>query len=318
MPGDFGVKGASAVRPNLFIVGAMKSGTSSLHRYLGEHPEVFMCEPKEPSYFVKREQLKWPAIEKYGFWRGEEIYLRLFAAAGNATVIGESSTLYTKAPGISGVPDRIAAFNPNARIIYLMRDPVERTLSHYWHMVREHVEWRPLLRAIREKAEYMNVSHYAMQLSPYLNLFGEGQVRALTFEEMVADTSATMRGLFTWLGVDPEFVPPSVGLRENPTPERLERVRGRGWLNSFRYSRIWNAVGPRVPQRLRNVGRTAAVVTVNRKDNATDRQEVIEYLRPIQSEQTRELSRLLGRCFPEWETLYRDEHSLGREWISQS
>jgi hypothetical protein len=68
-------------RPNLFIVGAMRSGTTSLHAYLGLHPEIFMSVPKEPSYFVKEMNLA----------KGQEWYLGLFAAAGKAKVIGESS-----------------------------------------------------------------------------------------------------------------------------------------------------------------------------------------------------------------------------------
>ena len=115
-------------RPNLFIIGAMKSGTSSLHAYLGTHPSVFMCEPKEPGYFVEQLNLK----------RGRGWYSKLFHGAEGASIRGESSTEYTKAPMYGGVPQRLAEFNPQAKIIYLMRDPIERSISHYWHMVRWH------------------------------------------------------------------------------------------------------------------------------------------------------------------------------------
>ena len=86
------------LRPNLFVIGAMKSGTTSLHAYLGSHPQIFMCPEKEPSFFAKE------TISS----RGEDWYLKLFAAAGSKPVIGESSTAYSRIPLFPGVPERIA------------------------------------------------------------------------------------------------------------------------------------------------------------------------------------------------------------------
>jgi hypothetical protein len=163
--------------PNLFIIGAMKSGTSSLHADLGSHPQIFMSTPKEPMFFSSGAD-----------WRARlEGYLELFAAAGAVHYAGESSTEYSKAPRFPGVPERLHAFNPEARILYLMRDPIERAISHYWHMVRHHGERRRLPDALRREPEYADLSRYAMQLEPYVRLFGMGNVYALTFEEMVRE-----------------------------------------------------------------------------------------------------------------------------------
>ena len=77
-------------RPNLFIVGAMKSGSSTLHAYLGEHPEIFMSEPKEPCYFVELDDLESPArevVEGWGFWRSEDAYLALFEGANTGKML---------------------------------------------------------------------------------------------------------------------------------------------------------------------------------------------------------------------------------------
>ena len=112
--------------PNLFIIGAMKSGTSSLHEYIGDHPDLFMAEPKEPMYFSQNDD-----------WRaGFDDYMKLFADRTNETWFGESSTEYTKLPQYSDVAPKLHECNPNARLIYIMRDPVERSLSHYWHVVK--------------------------------------------------------------------------------------------------------------------------------------------------------------------------------------
>ena len=118
-------------KPNLFVIGAMKSGTSSLHYYLAAHPQIFMSDPKEPSYFAvsSRSKSASPQIATQSYCRSEEEYLRLFENAQGATIIGESSTNYTKLNSFTQVPQRIAAFQPDARFIYIMRDPLERTIS---------------------------------------------------------------------------------------------------------------------------------------------------------------------------------------------
>lgn len=290
-------------KPNLFIVGAMKSGTSSLHSWLGAHPAIFMCEPKEPCYFVEPSQLRWPAAERLGLWGKEEQYLRLFANSGDAAFLGESSTLYTKAPRVTGVPERIAGFNPDARIIYVMRDPVERTISHYWHQVRWEKEHRDMLGAIREEAEYLAVSNYAMQLGPYLRLFHRERVLALTFERLIADPQVVVSEVFRWLGVDPSFVPPNITEAENRTPSVVQQVRGQGRLEAFRFSRVWNTVGPLVPAALRQVARRRlAMRAVTRPTDSPI--EAIEFLRDAQVGQVQRLSALLGQTFPEWRMLY--------------
>jgi len=144
-------------KPNLFVIGAMKPGTTYLNKLLGAHPSIFMCSPEEPSYFVDQKQLRrlWPEAWDLGFWRSEDYYLRLFQSSGDAVVVGEASTNYTKRPLVYGVPERIHRFNPDSRFIYLLRDPNQRTISHYWHMVRFGAERRPMLEAIRTEPQYL-------------------------------------------------------------------------------------------------------------------------------------------------------------------
>jgi hypothetical protein len=278
----------SSPRPNLFIIGAMKSGTTSLHAYLGTHPDVFMSEPKEPGYFV--EEMTWS--------RGEPWYLSLFAGAGSAAVVGESTAAYSMVPRFPGVPGRIARFNSEVRFVYLMRNPLARTVSHYWHMVQHHCERRDLFTAVREHPPYVNVSNYSMQLTPYFETFGRERVQTLTFEELVADPVAVVQKLFAWLGVDAAFVPPNIGARENVTGPAVEPRKG--WVNRFRHSRLWGAVGGFVPRPLRRLGRRLAQRRVERSPQELAR--VAAYLAPIQAEQVHALRELLGRDFPEWES----------------
>lgn len=281
--------------PNLFIIGAMKSGTTSLHNYLNKHPDIFMCEPKEPGYFVK--ELQWT--------NGPEWYLGLFRNAQGARIIGESSTQYTKRPMYEGVPERIRDMSPNARFIYIMRDPVERAISHYWHEVRELAsggERRSMLDAVRRDTQYTDYSDYAMQLEDYIRIFGRDAVYALTFEAMTTDPLTTIQRIFEWLGVDTSVVPRNLDERWNVMSTELRQVRGFGLLNRLRHSQFWSRIAPLMPRPLKDIGNRLAVKQIRKSDE--ENEAVISYLRPRLQEKTEALRKLLGRDFPEWKTLY--------------
>ena len=285
----------SQPRPNLFIIGAMKCGTSSLHAYLGSHPKIFMSTPKEPMFFSRGSNGS----------KGLRSYLEMFASVSDATIIGESSTEYSKVPKFSGVAERIYSFNPEARFIYIMRDPIDRTISQYWHMFRSEREKRPMLAALRRDPEYINNSHYAMQLTPYVELFGKDRVYTLTLEEMTKDPSKTVEKIFGWLGVDSSFDPPSLEKRKHVTPSVVAQKRGLGLLSFFcdssMWQTMWRTLKPSTPKSIRLLGRRLLVKEIDRA--STPVEKVVEFLRPIQGEQTRALSTMLNRDFPEWTTL---------------
>lgn len=283
----------------------MKSGTTTLHDLLEPHPQIVMCNPKEPCYFVDAERLRehWPEMWRRGYWKSEDAYLALFPERPGALYYGESSTDYTKAPQLPGAAARIAAYSPGARILYVMRDPVERTLSHYWHMVELRGEKRAPLEAIRSDPHYTDVSHYAMQLRPYIELFGRDQVHVLTFESLKGDPGAALREVYGWLGVNTDYVPTDLGRASNATPAVVQQKRaGAGSLERFRHSRLWNAVGSHCPPALRKLGVRMVERPVAPK--SVDVNEVKRHLRALQLPQVHELEKMLGRRFPEWKTLH--------------
>lgn len=283
----------------------MKSGTTTLHELLARHPQISMSEPKEPCYFVQPSQLEavWPEMWRKGFWKSEAAYLALFADKPGVQMIGESSTDYTKRPLIDGVVERIAAYNPDARFVYIMRDPVERTISHYWHMVELRGEQRAPLPAIVEDPHYTEVSHYADQLAPYIGRFGRDRLLAVTFEDLKRDPQAVVRAVYRWLGVDEDFVPDETGSAHNVTPDEVRQKRaGLGLLDRLRHSGAWSAVGPHVPPAVRKLGVALVEKPVRRRD--VDMGPVIAHLRPLQQVQTRALEAQLGRRFPDWKTLW--------------
>lgn len=280
----------------------MKSATTYLSSLLGEHPAIFMSSPKEPCHFVEQRVLRkvWPYMWEQGYWRGVDRYLELFAGAGDATVIAEASTTYSKAPMFSGIPERIMEFSPNARFIYVMRDPVERAISHYWHRVRFWGEHRSLKSAIRCDPQYVDVSHYAMQLDLYLRCVPRERIYVLTYETLLADSMAVLSRIYAWLGVGPCFQPSALDHPANVMPPAFAQVRGRA-LECLRRMPWYAKVGPYVPRAVRHFGSSLAVREVRPAEVSAH--AVKDYLRSVQQPQTAVLCTLLNRTFPEWKSL---------------
>jgi hypothetical protein len=294
----------SQPRPNLFLVGAMKSGTTHLSELLGDHPSIYMSSPKEPCHFVDGTALRkvWPHMWRLGYWRSIDRYLGLFAGAGDAPVIGEASMVYSHLPICSGVAQRIVAFSPQARFIYIMRDPVERTISHYWHRVRWWGERRSMLAAIRSDPQYTDVSHYARQLKEYLRLVGPERIYTLTYEALLVNSANQMSRLYAWLNVDPSFRSARIGIPTNERPDVVEQARGLGLLDLVRHSPTYVKMAPYIPRAVRRLAARLAVRIVRPAEVPIAQVEA--YLRAHQQPQTEELSALLNRSFPEWTTLY--------------
>lgn len=285
-----GTRASESRLPNLFVIGAMKSGTTSLHEYLGEHPDIFMTasRQKEPAFFV--EEKNWS--------RGMDWYLELFAGAGEERYRGESSTQYTMLPRYRGVPERIAQLAAEPRFIYVMREPAARTVSHYWHSVRWYGESRDLRTAIEHNRSLLDFSNYAMQLRPYIDRFGRESIFVMTFERLVGDPERAMREIFEWLGVRSDVELTSLHRVHNASPSEIDQPRLGGALDRMRHSRLWERLAPRVPAPVRRLGRTLALRRV--APAKQDHRAVVARIREIQAAQIEALERLLGQRFPEW------------------
>lgn len=290
--------------PNLFIIGAMKAGTSSLHEYLHQHPQIFMSRFKEPQYFAPH-TLRWgqewgqgnPYPEPGAAW-----YLRLFADAGDVKYAGESSVSYSARPWVEGCERRIHAFNPHARIIYAMRDPVERALSHYWHFVTEGREDLDPLAAVKRRTDYLARSNYAMQLRPYLETFGADRVFTLTLEELSDNPADLFRRLFDWLGVDSR-VTINVDDKHNVRGDLCRRTRrGMVWLDTMLKHWRWKRFEGSMPAAAPRILARLAYSKVIRGE--VDVAPAIAFLREELQRPTAELCHLLDREFLAWTTLH--------------
>ncbi len=186
-----------AALPNLVVIGGLKCGTTSLHHYLNLHPEIQMSRPKELNFFVA--ELNWSL--------GTDWYATHFAA--DAPVRGESSPHYTNLPRFRGVPERMSSVIPDAKLIYMVREPVDRMLSHYLHNLSGGYERRPIAEALADAdSAYVHRSMYATQLEPFVARFGDDRVEVMSREELKADRQVTMCRAFRFAGVDDTFRSP--------------------------------------------------------------------------------------------------------------
>jgi hypothetical protein len=176
---------------------------------------------------------------------GREWYESLFRDAGEATAVGEASTVYTKYPIHHGVPERIARMIPEARLIYLVRHPVERIRSHYEHLLRLGSESRPLAVAVLDDPKFVNYSSYALQIEQYLQWFPRDRILVATSEDLRYKRSATLRRIFQFLGVDEAWVPPKVDVEHMPTRGLQPRYLARKLKRLPGYRTIARAVPPR-------------------------------------------------------------------------
>jgi hypothetical protein len=183
-----------AAMPTLIIVGGLKCGTTSIHHYLGLHPEIQMSKPKELNFFV--EEMNWDL--------GLDWYASRFD--DRFKVRGESSPHYTNLPRFDGVAERIGEHCPDARLLYMVRDPIKRILSHWVHATGAGYETREMIPTLSlPDTQYVNRSKYWMQLQPYLGCFDRSQIEVITQEELQSERQATMRKAFAFAGVDEGF-----------------------------------------------------------------------------------------------------------------
>uniref|UniRef100_UPI00404B8713 sulfotransferase family protein n=1 Tax=Gelidibacter sp. TaxID=2018083 RepID=UPI00404B8713 len=162
------------VKVNFIIIGAAKSATTSLCDALSFHPDVCICHPKEPQFFSKTD------------WRLHlDTYHQLFTKT--AKLYGEGSTNYSKFPSFNKhIHSDIYEYNPEMKIIYIIRNPIDRIKSQYIHMYkRGHETIKDINEAIRLNSGYINYSKYAMQIEPYIAQFGPSNVKILIFDDYI-------------------------------------------------------------------------------------------------------------------------------------
>ena len=238
-------------RPNFFIVGAPRCGTTALYEYLQQHPDVFMPYRKEPHFFGDDLPQRPPFLDL-------PAYLRLFEGADRQRRVGEATVWYLYSASAAA---QIRAFDPDARIIIMLRRPVEMLYSLHglflftsWEEIGDFgaaVAAEPDRREGRRlppnawwprALQYTWLADYAPHVERYFDLFGRDQVRVIIYDDFRADTDGAIRSVYEFLEVDPGFTP-SVRV---VNPARTARSM---WLQRRFYDPRFGALLGRLPPR---------------------------------------------------------------------
>ena len=190
---------------DFIIIGAAKSGTTTLHGYLSKHPDVFMPELKEPCYFD--DTMKDGIEPSKGWHLGEDWYHGLFTDADDGQLLGEASTNYTRYPQVTNTAKRIFDYNPQIKLIYILRDPVARTYSHFVHRCIKELKLNPPFAGdfrehLRRDPMCLDSSMYAMQLDQYYEYFEPDSILLLSFSQLKKSPEQVVSKVLDFLGLD--------------------------------------------------------------------------------------------------------------------
>ncbi|MEQ9461983.1 MAG: sulfotransferase [Phycisphaeraceae bacterium] len=265
--------------PDFLIIGAAKSGTTTLWHLLGQHPEVFLPRVKEPWFFSHHHE------------RGLGWYADLFSEAPAGSICGEASVTYTMRSSYPGVAERIAETLPEAKLIYIVRHPLQQIESMFFQRRKVSGKQVPheFNRAIHRCSYLIDGACYARQLDPYRRYVDDDRVLLLLLDDLEAKPRETLARTLAFLGVDPEFSPPddrprNVSVRhtvDTHTASFLRRLPGFRWVADHTprsmiraarsilkqpinerpgwtretYTRVLTAVRPEAQEVLRRLGR---------------------------------------------------------------
>ena len=289
--------------PNFLIIGAMKSGTTVLYDALTQHPQVFMSGIKEPGFFCVDDHGEVVAAlegaEPYALNLAS--YRRLFDDAGRAIAIGEASTAYLHTPGTA---ERIYALIPAAKLICVLRNPIERAYSHFLFLTRKGIEniadFTTALAMEEQRVtqqlpfgHYTRIGFYSQHLQRYFSVFPRAQMGIYFFEDLIKRPDTFYPEVCRFLGVSDEFQPDTT-IRRNPSG-----LPKRKWLNDLisKPNPVRDFVQPRLPRRLyklattlrdRNLARPSMPLAARRR------------LAALYGPEIEALQTLLGRDLSHW------------------
>jgi len=207
--------------PNLIGIGAAKCGTSALHAYLADHPQIGMTTQKELQHFGSARWLE----DLTG-------YARRFDAG--CVVRGETSPTYTMDPYVPGVPEQLAAVVPDARFVYMVGDPVRRVVAHWSEHRALTYERRSLEEALADADDpvnpYVAASRYGHQLGRYHEVFAPDRVLVVDQRDLRERRRETLREVFAFAGVDPGHWSAACEAEPNAAEDKFEPNRLGRWV----------------------------------------------------------------------------------------
>ena len=256
----------------------MKSATTSLCDLLSNHPDIFICTPKEPEFFCRSAD---PACEINS-------YADLFSSATAHQIAGEGSTSYTKQLAFPGIAERISGLIPKVKLIYIMRDPIRRIESHWMHTIRSGKQMASHeIISVRPSDNYVDTSLYWGQLSEVWNWFPQQQVLTLFYEDFLRTPNETLGTCHRFLGVP--FIAESTAAEARHAS--IGSVVDKPIIGKFQESNFLRGLSGVLPRSVRNVLKRPFQFEVTSRPTWTEEglNQVLEVVRP-------DAERVLAHC----------------------
>lgn len=262
--------------PAFIIIGAMKSATTSLHYYLDLHPEISMSKRKELNFFIDR---NWE--------KGINWYKKQFNK--NNLIKGEASPEYSKFPFYKNVPERMSKTLPDVKIIYLVREPIKRLISHLHHDLRKsRIETKNLDSILNNPSnKYLLTSKYFFQIEQYFPYFSKDQFLILTTEELNDSPAQTLEKVFKFIGVDSDFYTKEFTVKKHASGGR--KIIANPFLHKFLKNKFY----------YNYLTKTGLFRTIN-VERPKLSENLIAKLRNELREDIFKLEKLMGRKLHEW------------------
>lgn len=208
---NFAIDDVCCMLPTFIVAGATKSGTTAIYEYLKTHPEVCMAWMKEPNFFTRE-----IPVSRYN--KGISWYETLFRDCEGAKAIGEVSPAYMPR---KDAPTLIAQCLPDIQLIFVLRDPFDRIISHYKYALQRGIRLPDLEQMVKERhpvlQEAVYISSYHLHLQRYLEFFSREQISVFIYENMRTAPKLFMRNIYQEIGIDPDFQTPNLESRYNPS-----------------------------------------------------------------------------------------------------
>jgi hypothetical protein len=302
------------IKPNLFIVGAAKCGTTSLYYYLSQHPEVFNCPVKEPNHFITQFQIDslYGNLKQYkklwSSYLGLSKYLALYSNAKSFRITCDASVNYLRyAKEIAG---KIKEFNDEAKILIILRNPVDRLFSHYHHSVRDGSITETLENLLTFEEEYCKMENntwysykkyglYYDNVKHYLDTFGQDKALILFNEDLESNPQKVLSHVCDFLMIDASFVPKIDFTKQNaaylPKNPKISHL-----LNKYsQYSMLWSGLKKIFPIQLLRRLKTIINPSIPYQETLTNK-KTIQQLKAYYKEDITKLETLVNRDLSAW------------------